>query len=143
MSLEKKNRKKSYFFKHETKELAIKKAKYKCECCGSKFNENDCQKAELHHLLPIWAIYKNCPEMSAEIIRSLANAVVLCHDCHSLLHKKEKKLKNYYGELIKELESLDEFLLNTNLSPKLKQFVFLASRNKRQSMLNILKKEIK
>jgi len=94
---------KYYKFNKETKEAAIERAAYKCECCGLEFNKEDSQKAEVHHLLPIWIILNHYPRMSANLIRSLANAVVLCHDCHCLLHQQEKNLSDNYHEWIKNL----------------------------------------
>lgn len=96
--------KKIYKFNKETKEAAVERAAYKCECCGVELNKKDSQKAEVHHLLPIWVILNFYPKMSASVIRSLlANAVVLCHDCHCLLHQEEKKISKKYHEWAKNL----------------------------------------
>lgn len=95
--------KKIYKFNKETKEKAIERANYKCECCGLELNKEDSQKAEVHHLLPIWVILNFYPKMSANLIRSLANAVVLCHDCHCFLHQQEKRLSDDYHEWARNL----------------------------------------
>jgi hypothetical protein len=139
VSKERKKDRKEYKFRKDIKELAVKKADYKCECCGKELNNGDAEKAEIHHLLPIWAIYDCCPEMSIHLVNHLANAVVLCHDCHCLLHQKEESLKPHYQNLIKELQFLEEFSSRIYRNHDAKKAPF---EKKRQVILNYLKNEI-
>jgi predicted HNH restriction endonuclease len=131
--------KKEYGFRKDTKELAVKIANYKCECCGKKLNKKNAEKAEIHHLLPIMEIYDCCPEMSTHLINQLANAVVLCHDCHCLLHQKEENIRPFYQKLIKELQFLEELSSRIYLRRGAKEAPF---KKKRKAILNYLRSEI-
>lgn len=70
-----------YEFSNETKELARKKARYCCERCGKE------GRTEVHHRIPIY-IAKQYPELSQAMISSLANAEILCSDCHDIADKE-------------------------------------------------------
>lgn len=64
-----------YEFSTETKELARKRARYCCERCGRRGT------TEIHHRIPVYMARElNLPHL---LITSLANAEVLCPNCHA------------------------------------------------------------
>jgi hypothetical protein len=143
---ETKLKKKAYKFDKVTKELAVKKANYHCECCEAKLNKKDSKKAEVHHLLPVWVVFNCCPEMSADLIRNLANAVVLCHDCHCFLHQiengDENKLEVFYQALMEEMRFLDrKFFKNSGKKNSNKELIS-SLKVKKNAVLALLKEEI-
>lgn len=67
-----------YEFSEETKRDALKRSENRCEECG--VHEAD-EQLYIHHILSCF-IAKHRPELSPEMIRSLANARVLCSKHH-------------------------------------------------------------
>lgn len=77
-------------FQPDIREKAKEKAGYRCERCGKRLDK---EFLEVHHLVAIWATIKlNLP---VEFVTGLANAQVLCHDCHTEKHKREPSIKEY------------------------------------------------
>ena len=62
-------------FSKETKWRAKSIAHNKCEVC------DETKQLEIHHLIPVF-MEKKYKFLSPEMIKSLANTVVLCKDCH-------------------------------------------------------------
>ncbi len=74
-------------FSKWTKEHALERSDHKCEKCGSAEN------LQVHHILGIWLALNNCPEITKEMIKSLANAEVVCAKCHE--HEDQLSQQNY------------------------------------------------
>lgn len=78
-------------FTDQTKLEALKRADFKCEDCGRTKAQlrEDGEKGyfEIHHRLPIYIIASEFPELSLSVIKSLANAEVLCQKCHAERHR--------------------------------------------------------
>ena len=85
-------------FPSHVKEEARKKAGYKCEQCGHRGH------TEVHHILPlfIWARYY--PDISIEVIASLANSKVLCPNCHIEADEKVKRRHKDIADTLKDLQ---------------------------------------
>lgn len=81
-------------FDRETKLAAFERSEYRCEQCGKEDDRTD--RLQAHHLIAIWFVRETgC--LGLEVIKSLCNAEILCHDCHSKRHKEESR--RYYAEL--------------------------------------------
>lgn len=76
------NRPREYEFTPETKLEALKRANFRCEGCGVPKREARDGYLEIHHVLGVAAAIKFYPSLAPAIISSLANAQVLCKDCH-------------------------------------------------------------
>lgn len=74
------SRRKRYEFDNQTKYEAKKRAGFRCEICGKPTN------LEVHHRIAIWFARDYMPQLAASVIKSLANAEVLCSDCHKQIH---------------------------------------------------------
>lgn len=71
-----------YKFSSEVRDAALTNAGFRCEWCGTK------RELGLDHIVPIFlAARMRC--LSAEVIRSLANARCLCDSCHKKRHEEE------------------------------------------------------
>lgn len=85
-------------FSDQTKLDALRRADFKCECCGRSKPDlkRDGDKAyfEIHHILPIFIIAREFPELSLTVIKSVENAKVLCIPCHHKTHH-EGTMKEY------------------------------------------------
>lgn len=81
-----------YEFNPSTRKEAIRQAAYGCEACQTVFGPRKIQILEAHHLLPIWFVVNYYPQLSIEIIKGIANLVVLCPNCHRQLHYQEELL---------------------------------------------------
>lgn len=81
MSRERSNHRKGYEFSRRTKREAKWQAGYACEICG----DDECS-LEVHHIVGIWYARNYHPDLSATVIKSLANAQALCSDCHAEVH---------------------------------------------------------
>ena len=83
-----------YNFPYEIKKEAFERSGYRCEVCGAQDDETN--RLEVDHTIAIWfARETNC--LSAEVIKSIANATVLCHQHHREKHSHESR--QYYAEL--------------------------------------------
>jgi 5-methylcytosine-specific restriction endonuclease McrA len=69
-------------FSPQTIKDALWRAGYKCERCDRTKPEIRDHYFEIHHKLGIAHALAYYPNLSHAIIRSLANAEVLCKDCH-------------------------------------------------------------
>lgn len=75
-------RPREYEFTPETKILALKRANFRCEDCGVPKHKSKDGYLEIHHVLAVMAAVNYYPNIPHVIIASLANAMVLCKDCH-------------------------------------------------------------
>lgn len=76
------NRPREYEFTPDTKIDALKRSGFKCELCGVPKHEARDGYLEIHHKLAIAAAINYYPSLAPALIRSIANAQVLCKDCH-------------------------------------------------------------
>src|SRR5690349_8455946 len=102
-------------FSSETKLEALRRAKFRCECCGKSKEElkeaGEANYFEIHHILPLFIIDREFPELSLVAIKSLENARVLCKPCHLKVHhdgtmtqyiEHAQKLKEYQERIEKQ-----------------------------------------
>lgn len=71
-----------YEFSPQTKLEALRRANWKCEICGVPKQSARDGYLEIHHKLAIAVAIQYYPSLGHTIISSLANAQVLCKDCH-------------------------------------------------------------
>lgn len=83
-----------YEFTQKTKIDALNKAHWQCEECGKKKSETKEGYLEIDHRIPIWFVLSYFPTLAPAVVKSIANARVLCKDCHERIHLTEKK-KDY------------------------------------------------
>lgn len=69
-----------YEFTYKTRVEALKRAKFTCEECGVR--QEDGYALFVHHVLGIAFARYYYPSIAPVVISSLANARVLCSDCH-------------------------------------------------------------
>lgn len=94
------NKRKAYEFTRETKLEAINRSQCRCERCNKSIYEDNV-RLEVHHRVPVF-VAKMYPQFSLSVIKSLANAEVLCSSCHHAEHRKKRDISDYQ----KEIESL-------------------------------------
>jgi len=75
-------RPREYEFTPETKILALKRANWRCEDCRVPKHMARDGYLEIHHMLAIAIAITDYPFLAPAVISSLANARVLCKDCH-------------------------------------------------------------
>lgn len=73
-------RPKDYEFTEQIKGAALYRAGYKCEDCGVEKASD--RRLNVHHKLGIAYALRYYPSVPPTLIRSLANAEVLCDQCH-------------------------------------------------------------
>lgn len=71
---------KHYEFDRNTRYEAYRRAQGQCEICGTS------DGLECHHILGVWYAVNFHPEISAVVIKSLANAQIVCQSCHEDIH---------------------------------------------------------
>ena len=103
MSEGRRKRPSSCEFTKEVKIEALKKADWCCEECGVKKKDAVEGYLEIHHRVGIAVALLNHPELSHAMIASIANAVVLCIPCHSLMDIEDPK---HHKEYAQELRSI-------------------------------------
>lgn len=82
-------RRRPFEFSHNTKKEALERAHNVCEGCGKPGTK---AKLEVDHLIPVFFALKY-PLFAQEVIKSLANARVLCQECHSKrMHYEESEI---------------------------------------------------
>lgn len=86
------NNRTPYKFEDSTKHEARERAGGRCEWCGKEV-----PKLEAHHLIAIH-IAREVPCLATEVIKSLANLVLLCSDCHSKFHDSAPETLEKYIE---------------------------------------------
>lgn len=89
-----KDNRQPYNFDHETKMETLHRAGYRCEKCGKQDSATD--RLQVHHQVSVWFAREN-PCLAIEVIKSLANSVALCNDCHKKEHQQESRA--YYASL--------------------------------------------
>lgn len=92
--VEYKSNRKQYEFDFSTKQEALEKAGYRCEWCEAQDSRTN--RLEVDHAIAIWFAREN-PALTVEVIKSIANATVLCHECHADKHLQESR--RYYADL--------------------------------------------
>ncbi len=80
-------------FSNIIKNLALKKADYRCKRCWSK------RDLEFHHILPIKLGGKSTVE----------NCIVLCHNCHKIAPQDPFLLKNYFLKFASTKEMINYY----------------------------------
>jgi len=83
-----------YNFDPETKREALERAGYRCEVCGKQ--DSATERLEVNHICAIWFAREN-PCLTIEVLKSISNAQVLCHQHHKELHQNESR--HYYASL--------------------------------------------
>ncbi len=86
-------------FSDETKLEALRRANWRCERCGRQ--KQDVGYLEIHHRLGIAIALRYHPEISHALLSSIANARVLCHDCHRIEDQSDRRK---HQELARELQ---------------------------------------
>lgn len=94
MSKGHKEKRAPYEFSPEVKLDALKRAHWRCERCGKHKSETPEGYLEIHHILAIGIVIKDYPQLAPAIVKSLANAKVLCCDCHTQIHREETQIAN-------------------------------------------------
>lgn len=94
------NRRAGYEFPQEVKEEALRLSNYRCEVCGCRREDTEQGFLTIHHVLPICIALKFYPEISGELIRSLANTKVLCRDCHEEQDRLSMKHHEVYAQAL-------------------------------------------
>ena len=84
-----------YEFNLGLKKYALERANYRCEMCGRKGTRQN--PLEVHHRVAIW-FAKQYPFIAPAVITHIANAQVLCHECHTQ-HHQEATAETYQREL--------------------------------------------
>jgi len=93
------NYRKPFEFTKQTKTEALRRAGFSCESCGVSKRETKEKYFEIHHQIAIGWYLKNKEQfyfVSHAFISSLENAMCLCVDCHTDLHRNES-LDYYLG----------------------------------------------
>ena len=93
------NGRQGYEFDFGVKKYALERANYRCEVCGTKGTRKN--RLEVHHKIAIW-VAKQYPFIAPVVIKHIANAQVLCHDCH-VKHHQEHTTPEDYEEIIQEV----------------------------------------
>jgi hypothetical protein len=137
-----KNEKRNFKFSKRTRKEAIKLAEYQCECCGITLNGKKSSQAEVHHLLPMNVVSTCCPEISALAIDNLANTVVLCHECHSFLHKNEDGYKILYEVLVDDMKYFSRQFSKKKGKKYSPKSILSSLRIKKEAALDLLKEEL-
>jgi 5-methylcytosine-specific restriction endonuclease McrA len=113
-----------YNFRKETKMKVKKREHNRCQCCGEKVKGSE---ANIHHMLPIYLVKKYVPSASPSLIRHLANASIICVDCHNQLHSE----MNDWSE---EFEKLFTVNMVAYLAKEATRINTEASRSKRTQL---------
>jgi 5-methylcytosine-specific restriction endonuclease McrA len=95
-----------YEFTKSTYSYALEKSKYICSECGEKKKRSE---LEVHHRVAIWFACQN-PVLIPDVIRHIANAEVLCLECHQQKHREES-FEHYVEEAKILLENWHSFVL--------------------------------
>lgn len=89
-------------FSYTTKLAKFKETSGKCEQCQIQLDFKD---AQFHHLLSLSYAFHYFPEkFPDEFLRSEANCVVLCTDCHNQFHESDSL--SYYTTIVMILEQV-------------------------------------
>lgn len=84
----------NYEFTKETILAALRFADFRCEECHRSKPQLalDGEKPyfEMHHILGIEIAVRYFPEISAEVIKSIANCEVVCRECHREIHRQKQ-----------------------------------------------------
>lgn len=91
------NRRKAYEFTKKTKLEAINRSQCRCERCDKSIHK-DSIRLEVHHRVPVF-VAKMYPQFSLSVIKSLANAEVLCSSCHQAEHREKTDIEDYQEEI--------------------------------------------
>lgn len=75
-----------YEFSRSVKREAKERAGWKCEQCGTKGTKQN--RLEVDHKVAIWFAHKY-QFLAPAVIQHIANAQVLCQECHEEKHRKE------------------------------------------------------
>ena len=77
-----------YLFAPEIKKEALELSDYSCEYCGQIDRKGGWLEA--HHICAIF--FAREMGIAAEVIKSIANCAITCHDCHSrAIHMQESR----------------------------------------------------
>jgi len=82
----------AYEFSKETILEALRRSDFCCEECGKHKSQTPEHFLEAHHRIGIYYFVKHhreFPDITREIMRSLANCSVLCNECHTRIHAQE------------------------------------------------------
>jgi len=71
-------------FSYSTKKEVLEQADGRCQICGEEY-----EYLEVHHLIAIWFAIHYCPSLSTTVVNNIANAIAVCPNCHTQLHKDE------------------------------------------------------
>lgn len=94
MSKGHKEKRAPYEFSSDVKLDALRRANWRCERCGKHKSETPEGYLEIHHILAIGIVIKDYPQLAPAIVKSLANAEVLCCDCHTQIHREITQVNN-------------------------------------------------
>lgn len=83
------------YLKYEVRE----NQQYCCANCGK--HDSEVGTLQIHHVLPIYIAYNFFPQITQDALRSIENAVGLCENCHTKVHRQ-------IDELVEELEESDQ-----------------------------------
>jgi len=87
-------------FPKAVKEKALFDADFKCERCG--IPKAECQEGYLHihHLLAVSCAIKYYPEIAPALVSCLANAMVLCGECHKEMDDLAQTNHRHYAQAL-------------------------------------------
>jgi hypothetical protein len=91
-------------FPAQVKEVAKRRADWKCEKCGK--TDDEVRQLEVHHILAVWFAKEYFSQIASHALNSLLNAQVLCSECHHKLHRNEGRNKRIYERQAKRLEQI-------------------------------------
>ena|SRR5690606_17617066 len=92
----------AYEFSKGVKHEALQRCGNKCERCGK--HKKEVGKLYAHHKLAISIAIHYYPEISASVIKSLANCEILCDSCHKKADIQARKEHEKYALTLRVME---------------------------------------
>lgn len=95
-----------YEFSKATRIEALRRAEYRCEQCGK--SDKEVGKLFIHHKLMIEMAARYYQDISCEVIKSLANAEVLCDHCHKVRDEQARREHGMFALALKLMSRLEK-----------------------------------